>query len=94
MADFAIRVELKGDPSFETYQKLHALMAKKGFLQTIAGVDLQGNKRTFNLPHAVYYGTSADSCSVVAESVAQAIKAQIQDDIIVFAVKAETWALR
>jgi hypothetical protein len=94
MADFAIRVELRGNPSFETYEKLHALMANKGFMQTVSGVDLQGNHNTFNLPHAVYYGSSLDSCSAVAESVAQAVKAQIQKDIMVFAVKAETWVLR
>jgi hypothetical protein len=94
MANFAIRVELRGDPSYETYEKLHALMAKKGFMQTVAGVDLQGNHSTFNLPHAVYYGSSLGSCSAVAESVAQAVKAQIQKDFIVFAVQAETWALR
>ncbi|MFZ3279095.1 MAG: hypothetical protein WA182_19530 [Candidatus Sulfotelmatobacter sp.] len=94
MADFAIRVELRGNPSAETYAALHALMAKKGFKQTIAGVDPKGNARTFNLPHAVYYGSSADSCSVVADSVAKDVRAQIQNDIIVFAVQSVDWALR
>jgi hypothetical protein len=94
MANFAIRVELRGNPSAETYAKLHALMATRGFGQTISGVDLQGKNGTFNLPHAVYYGSSTNSCSVVAESVANAIRAQIQSDIIVFAVQAEDWALR
>ena len=94
MADFAIRVELKGNPSVETYNKLHALMAKKGFGQTIGGFDLKGNAGTFNLPHAMYYGSSTDLCSAVAESVAKDVRAQIQNDIIVFAVQAATWALR
>ena len=93
MANFAIRVELRGDPSFQTYQKLHALMAKNGFRQTIDGFDLQGNKGKFDLPHAVYYGSSSDACSTLSESVAKQVRAQIQQDIIVFTVQAETWAL-
>jgi hypothetical protein len=94
MADFAIRVELRGDPSADTYEELHALMAKKGFKQTISGFDLNGKSATFNLPHAVYYGSSTASCSAVAESVSKAVRAEIQDKCIVFAVQAETWALR
>jgi|HubBroStandDraft_5_1064220.scaffolds.fasta_scaffold14347_9 hypothetical protein len=94
MANFAIRVELKGDPSAETYEELHTLMEGKGFDRTIAGVDLKGNSGIFDLPHAVYYGASTDSCSAVAESVAKAIKAEIQSNIIVFAVEATHWALR
>jgi hypothetical protein len=94
MADFAIRVELRGDPSAETYEELHVLMAEKGFKQTVSGVDLKGNEGKFNLPHAMYYGSSTASCSMVAESVAKAVKAQIQENFIVFAVQSETWALR
>jgi uncharacterized protein involved in propanediol utilization len=94
MANFAIRVELRGDPSADKYDELHTLMGKKGFKQTIAGVDLQGNSKTFNLPHAVYYGSSTDSCAAVADSVAKAIRSQIQTNIIVFTVQAEAWAIR
>jgi hypothetical protein len=94
MADFAIRVELRGDPSAETYEELHALMSAKGFERTVTGFDLKGNAGAFDLPHALYYGSSTDSCSAVAESVAKDVRAQIQKNIIVFAVQAETWALR
>lgn len=93
MPNYAIRVELRGDPSSEEYETLHALMARKGFKQTIDGLDTEGNKKRFNLPHAVYYGSSEDSCSTVRDSVRKAVKAEVQDDIIVFVVQAETWAL-
>jgi len=53
MPDYAIRVELPGDPTWEQYDTLHKIMAKGGFLQTVAGVDSQGSQKTFNLPHAV-----------------------------------------
>jgi hypothetical protein len=93
MPNYAIRVELKGDPPAERYESLHALMAQKGFHQIIAGVDTQGNKRNFALPHAMYYGASVNDCPSVRDSLSAAIKAQIQKDIIVFVVQAETWAI-
>lgn len=57
MSNYTIRVELRGDPSGEEYETLHALIARKGFMQIINGVDANGNNRRFNLPHAVYYGS-------------------------------------
>jgi hypothetical protein len=93
MPNYAIRVELKGDPPAEDYERLHALMAKRGFLQTVSGVDKQGNKKKFPLPHATYYGSSEDDCSVVRDSLSRAIKAEIQKGIIVFVVEARTWAI-
>ena len=37
MADYAIRVELQGYPTREEYEALHALMAQKGFYQSVSG---------------------------------------------------------
>lgn len=93
MPNYAIRVELRGNPSAERYQILHSLMARKGFTQTIAGVDAQNNQRRFNLPHAVYYGPSGADCSAVRDSIAGAVKSEVQQDIIVFVVQVQTWAL-
>jgi hypothetical protein len=93
MPNFAIRVELRGNPTREQYDTLHALMARKGFLQTVDGVDSQGKAKRFALPHATYYGASTASCGAVRDDVGAAIRAQIQNDIIVFVVQAETWAL-
>ncbi len=93
MPDYAVRVELRGHPSAEEYQTLHALMARKGFAQSIAGVDTQGNQRRFSLPHAVYYGSSSADCAAVRDSVLSAVKAEVKNDVIVFAVQAETWSI-
>jgi hypothetical protein len=93
MAYYAIRVELKGNPTYQEYQTLHALMARMGFSQTIDGVDTRGNQRAFDLPHAVYYGSSQADVGTVRTSVATAVKAQVQNDIIVFVVQAATWAI-
>jgi hypothetical protein len=93
MPDYAIRVELRGNPSADEYQTLHSLMGRKGFAQTIAGVDRSGSRRHFSLPHAVYYGSSPSNCAAVRDSVLSSVKAEVQRDVIVFAVQAETWCL-
>ena len=89
----AIRVELRGNPTYDQYETLHALMTKQGFLQTITGTDSKGNQQQYNLPHAVYYGASSQSCGAVRDAVVSAVKAQVQKDILVFVVQAENWAL-
>jgi len=93
MSNYAIRVELRGNPTYDQYTTLHALMAKQGFLQTINGNDNQGKQQKFNLPHAVYYGASNPSCGAVRDAVISAVKTQVQKDILVFVVQAENWAL-
>lgn len=93
MADYAIRVELRGNPSREQYEALHALMARGGFYQTIRGLDAQGNPQNYNLPHAVYYGASQQGCGAVRDWVRDRVKAEVQQDIIVFVVEAVHWAL-
>ena len=93
MPNFAIRVELKGYPTVNEYQALHTLMAKKGFSQTIPGIDTQGNRRSFDLPHAVYYGTSVENCYAVRDGVLSSIKREVQDDVLVFVVQEQGWAI-
>jgi hypothetical protein len=93
MPDYAIRVELRGDPTWEQYDTLHKIMAKGGFLQTIVGVDSQGNQKTFNLPHAVYYGSSAADYTAVRDWTVKVVKAGVQKDILIFVVELKIWAL-
>jgi hypothetical protein len=93
MPDYAVRVELRGSPSADEYQTLHALMAHMGFAQTIGGVDVGGNQRRFSLPHAVYYGSSAADCGAVRDSVVGSVRSKVQQDILVFVVQAQTWAI-
>jgi hypothetical protein len=93
MPDYAVRVELRGTPSTEEYQTLHTLMDRQGFAQTVGGVDTGGNQRRFNLPHAVYYGSSGADCAAVRDSVVGSVKSEVQEDIIVFVVQAQTWSI-
>jgi hypothetical protein len=93
MANYAIRVELKGNPTYDEYETLHALMAEWGFYRTVDGVDGKGNQKSYDLPHAVYYGSSNSSCGTVRDQIRDAVKSEIQEKIIVFVVEAGTWAL-
>jgi hypothetical protein len=88
MPNYTARVELRGNPPFEKYEKLHALMKNKGFLQTITN-----DQGTWELPHATYYGWSTDSCGSVRNSVRDEVKTKIQNDIVVFVAQTEDWGL-
>jgi hypothetical protein len=92
MPDYAIRVELRGNPSAAEYERLHTLMAQRGFGRTVTGVDKQQNPSTVDLPHATYYGSSNSDCGSMRDSLSAAIRAQIQQDIVMFVVQAATWA--
>jgi len=91
MPNYAIRVELRGNPTWEEYEKLHQLMAGGGFLQTIKGVDMNGNAKTFNLPHAVYYGSSTAACGAVRDWTVK-VAGSVQADFLVFVVEVLNWA--
>jgi len=93
LSAYAIRVELRGNPTREEYETLHALMSAKGFQQTIDGADARGSRQTFNLPHAVYYGFSTASIGDVRDAICNAIKARVQKEVIVFVVEVMNWAL-
>jgi hypothetical protein len=89
MSEYAIRVELRGNPSYEEYEKLHALMTKKGFVRTIVGSD----GKSYSLPHATYWGSSPSDVGSVRNTIRNAVKSEIQDSIIVFVVQSSNWAL-
>lgn len=63
MALFVVRVELRGTPTREDYDRLHAAMRKASFSQTIAG-----STGTFNLPHATYSSTFYATCKQAADA--------------------------
>ena len=60
MSRFTTRVELYGDPNYETYNKLHANMETLGFSRQIIF-----NQVTYWLPNAEYTITSEDSIGTI-----------------------------
>jgi hypothetical protein len=93
MAAYTIRVELKGDPSFAQYEKLHTLMAGMGFDRTISGTTPMGLAQVFDLPHATYYGQSILPVGNLRDSVQANIQDKIQSQIAIFVALTETWAI-
>jgi hypothetical protein len=91
VANKIIRVELKGSPSGETYQTLHAFMKAKGWSQSILYAN--GTKST-ELPHAMYQGDSDHSCGVIAESLRDQISTTIWTKPIVMVIEWSAWAIR
>lgn len=87
MAAYTIRVELKGDPSYAEYEKLHAVMAQLGFFQSV----WNGGK-SYALPHATYYGDVQASGQDVLNAVQANVK-KVQSNILIFVAKTETWLM-
>ena len=91
MSEYTIRVELKGDPTYQDYEKLHAQMASLGFLRFVTGVNANNEQAKFDLPTALYYGQSDKAASIVRDNVTA--KAQtVQSAIRVFVAQTIDWA--
>jgi hypothetical protein len=90
MANFTVRIQLKGDPDQDVYGDLHDRMEKEGFLRTVSGVDESGKQSVCNLPHGTYYGQSNVSCATVRDWAAkQATDAWGKN--VTFVAQTETW---
>jgi hypothetical protein len=63
MSKFTTRVELYGNPSYETYKKLHEAMEKAGFVRTIVF-----DKIKYWLPNAEYNSEGTMETSQVLQS--------------------------
>ena len=74
MANYMVRVELKGNPSRIVYLKLHGLMVTESFLMQCNGEPL---------PHATYFGSSSKSRDELSSHLLNVIRQQIQYDVIV-----------
>jgi hypothetical protein len=76
MALLFARVQLKGDPTREQYDALHAKMAGIGFSTHITTGD-----GTWELPHATYSGTAyanADAAATAVKTAADSVVANSQ----------------
>jgi hypothetical protein len=83
-----IRVELRGTPSWQDYENLHAYMEKNNWHRTI-----QGNAGQSVLPHAMYHGQSENDISTITSALRKGIEANIWTQAIVLTISAETWSM-
>jgi hypothetical protein len=88
MADFVVRVELRGNPTEVTYEKLHTMMSQRGFYMTVS----EGS-RSYAMPHATYYGSSNQAADQISGELRDAIASSVWTKPLVFVSQSLTWAL-
>ena len=88
MAQMFIRIELRGDPSKQDYDNLHAYMENNNWYRRING--LAGGSA---LPHAMYQGTSENSATSIASALKKGVEANVWTRAIVLVVPAQAWGL-
>lgn len=91
MASFTIRVELRGNPTYERYEGLHKLMMDMGFKRWIIMANSVGKYKAQDLPHATYYGESMQATSSLLTSVVNSIRSKVQQDIVVFVAQSTSY---
>lgn len=84
MALVFIRVELRGNPSGEIYERLHAHMEKRNWYRLKDGRPL---------PHAMYNGTTNNHIGTVCGAIRKEIESSIWSSAIVFVVEPNSWAM-
>jgi hypothetical protein len=88
LAHIFIRVELRGTPSKQAYDNLHAYMEKNNWFRTI-----QGTAGESTLPHAMYQGNSDKNVSAIAGALRKGIQANVWTKAIVLIISAQAWAM-
>ena len=88
MAHLFIRVELRGTPSRQDYDNLHAYMDNNNWRRKI-----QGTAGESILPHAMYHGNSDKDISTVTSALRNGIQANIWTQAVVLIISAQTWSM-
>jgi len=88
MARIFIRIELRGNPTYQDYQNLHAYMEGKNWYRAIHGTAGQSM-----LPHAMYQGTSDAEPAKIASALRSGIQTEVWTVAIVLVIHALNWAM-
>jgi hypothetical protein len=88
MAHLFIRVELRGNPSWQDYDNLHTFMEKNRWYRKI-----QGTAGESALPHAMYHGNSDNDISTITNALRKGIETSVWNPVIVLIISAETWSM-
>jgi hypothetical protein len=88
MAHLFIRVELRGSPSFQDYENLHAYMENKNWYRTI-----QGTAGESSLPHAMYHGHSETGISEITSALRNGIEANVWSQAVVLVMSTQNWSM-
>lgn len=88
MAHLFIRVELRGEPSRQVYDNLHAYMEANNWNRTI-----RGTRGVSTLPHATYHGNSDNQISAVSTALRNGIQKNVWTQAVVLVMSADNWAM-
>jgi len=88
MAHLFIRVELRGNPSRQDYENLHAYMENLKWYRKI-----QGTAGESNLPHAMYHGNSDKGLSDLTSALRKGIQANVWTQAVVLIMSSENWSM-
>ncbi len=88
MAQLFIRVELRGNPSWQDYDKLHAYMESKNWHRRI-----QGSAGDSELPHAMYQGTYDKDIGSLSGALRAGIEANVWTQAIVLVISGDNWSM-
>lgn len=92
MAYYIARVELRGNPSVEAYSRLHRLMERNGFSQTIEGADAEQYVQEA-LPYATFAGNSELDPTTLRNLLANQIMPEIQPQIALLVAHIVGWSM-
>jgi hypothetical protein len=89
MSQLFARIELRGTPGEDVYNKLHAYMEAKNWFRTITGT------KTVALPHATYQATFGDVPDLmkIADTLKIGIESTIWTKALVLVVQTANWAI-
>jgi len=88
MAHLFVRVELRGNPSGQDYENLHAYMEKNNWYRKI-----QGTAGESLLPHAMYQGNSDKVLPATTAALRKGIETNVCTNAIVLIISANNWSM-
>jgi hypothetical protein len=88
MAQIVIRVELRGNPTYQDYEKLHTFMEQKKWYRAINGTAGRGM-----LPHSMYQGASDAEPRKIASALRSEIQAEVWTIVIVLVINTLSWGM-
>jgi hypothetical protein len=88
LAHLFIRIELRGSPSGQDYDNLHAYMEKNNWHRKITG-----SAGESTLPHAMYHGDCDKELSAIASALRTGIQTNVWKQAVILVMSAENWAM-
>jgi hypothetical protein len=90
------RIELRGDPGQDVYEKLHDFMESFNWYRDISGVVDDSRTRLASLPHATYRADfTAENPNVfeIATTIRSQIEGRIWNRAAVLVIQAASWGM-